>query len=275
MLQNILDLVKVEYKKFNKNAAVQLLLGAFLVMAPFVILIGKRMFKYAQPPFPSPLTLFEFPTIWEYQAYVNHHLIYVLLGFFVILTITSEISYKTMRQNIITGYTKKEYFLAKLFSYVAIALMATILFNVSTIILGLVHTDGASLSLIFDNRSMGLRVFLSCMGFMTFAMLIAIWVRRSGIALFLYFAAIIFIEQALRGLHYYFFRHFDSTRYFPLNTYEDLTPLPLMKISGFFKIMDEDNIDIIMPVWQSMTLSTVYILLTIFIAWRIFKKKDV
>lgn len=274
MIQDIIALVLTEYKKFRKNTVVRLLLATFILLTPLMILGAKRMFKYGRPPFPSALSLMEFPMIWDYSAYLNHHLIYVLLGFFVIYTITSEIANKTMRQNIITGYTKKEYFIAKLASYGVVALLATILFYVSTIILGFIHTDGVELSLVFDNRWMGLRYFLSCMGFMTFAMFISLWVRRSGLAIFTYFGFIVALEQILRAIWIYFTEHPESSRWFPLNVYEDLLPLPLYKIDSFINIFDK-KVELVLDPFYASIIAVVYIGIFTSIAWWLFKRRDV
>lgn len=273
-IANLLALVKTEYKKFSKNTVVRLLLGTFVIFAPLIILLGKRLFKYASPPFPSPLSLFEFPMIWDYQGYVNQHLIYVLLGYFVIYTVTSEISSKTMRQNIITGYTKKEYFIAKLASIVAISFGASVLYYLSCVVLGFLHTDGVELSLILDNSWLGVRYFLCCLGFMTFALFVSFWVRRSGLAIFVYFGYIVVIEQMLRGLFIYLTEDPEASRWFPMNVYEDLLPNPLMKIAGMFKMFDTE-VNLLLPYLPTIGMSIVYISIITWLAWFVFNRKDV
>jgi len=290
MLQNIIQLVKTEYKKFSKNSVVIVLLGTFTIFAPLLILGFKRLFRYSQPPFPSSLSLMELPMIWDYNAYINQHLIYVLLGYFVIYTITSEVANKTQRQNIITGYTKKEYFLAKLASFVAISLAATLLYMVSTALLGALHTDGASFGLMIDNNFLGIRYFLCCMGFMSFAMFIAFWFRRAGIAIFAYFGAIVMLEQMLRGFGVWVFTKiadllsisytptqlFSASRWTPLNIFEDLLPNPFYKISGFIKVPDtQESLDLLVNPTSTIIVSVLYISLFIWLAWRKFDKKDI
>lgn len=273
-ITNLLALVKTEYRKFRKNTVVQLLLGTFILFAPLVILLGKRLFKYAPPPFPSPLSLMELPMVWDYQGYVNQHLIYVLLGYLVIYTVTNEIANKTMRQNIITGYTKREYFLAKLSTIVVISLFATALYYLSCIVIGVIHTDGVELSLLMDNSWLGLRYFLCCLGFMTFALFVALLVRRGGLAIFLYFGYIVVIEQMLRGLFIYITKDPEASRWFPMNVYEDLLPNPMMKLSGMFKMFDRD-VNLILPYGQTMIASTFLIVIFTSLAWFIFKRRDV
>src|SRR5690606_11858160 len=101
--------------------------------------------------------------------------------------ITSEVGNKTMRQNILTGMTKKSFFVSKLLSIMIMAFVASFLYALSTILIGMVHTDGFDLELIFDNNFAITKFFLLCMGYMSFAMLVAFIIRRGTLAIFFYF----------------------------------------------------------------------------------------
>lgn len=274
MLNHIPTLVRTEYKKYRKNSVALVLLGSFTVLSPLVILGAKRIFKYAPPPFPSPLSLMELPMIWDYNAAIHQHLIYVLLGFFVITTLCSEISNKTMRQNIINGYTKKEYFIAKASSYIVLGLFFSLLYFVSTVILGLLHTEGASPALLMDNNFLGIRYFLACCGFMSFAMMVSFLVRRSGLAIFLYFGAIVMIEQILRGIFVYITGSWATSRYFPLNSFEDLLPNPMYKMPDFIDLPNDVDIQVVLPYEHAMICAVIYTAAFSYLAWVLLKKKD-
>ena len=73
---------------------------------------------------------------------------------------TSEVSNKTMRQNILNGFTRKEYFLSKLTIAVLLSLYATAIYTLSSIGIGLVSTDVYDLELVFDNNFAIFRFFL-------------------------------------------------------------------------------------------------------------------
>ena len=274
MLQNVLQLVHTEYKKYRKNSVALVLLGSFTVLCPLLILGAKRLFRYAPPPFPSPLSLMELPMIWDYNAAIQQHLIYVLLGFFVITTLCGEVSNKTMRQNIICGYTRGEYFTAKVASYIAIAFIASLLYFVSTLILGFFHTDGASLSLLLDNNLLPVRYFLACCGFMSFALMVSLLVRRAGLAIFLYFGAIVMLEQMLRGLFVYITKSWSVSRYFPLNSFEDLLPNPFYKMPDFIDLPDGVDIQVVLPYSHAMLATIVYTAIFTWAAWVLMKKRD-
>jgi len=103
----MLHLLSLEIKKFRNNAVVDLFGIMFLVTMPTVIFVGKQ-FKDVPPPFPSTDKIFTFPGIWEYLGYVGNWLVFFFLGFIMLYIITSEVNFKTMRQNIITGLSRRD-----------------------------------------------------------------------------------------------------------------------------------------------------------------------
>ena len=127
-MEKIKHLLGIEYLKFKKSSILNLLLLLYAFIFPLVIFSAKRMI----PDFPDsvPFTLdiiYEFPTVWDYQGYIGTWLIFIFLGFIPIQIITSEFSHKTMRQSIINGMTRKDFFLSKVLSIIAISFTKIIL----------------------------------------------------------------------------------------------------------------------------------------------------
>ena len=269
----MLQLLKTEYKKFRKNSTVSLLFIVFTLLLPTVILAGKSILKNPAPPLPSNRIFYEFPTVWEYQGYVGNWLVFFILGFMVLNMFTSEVSYKTMRQNIITGYTKKEYFTSKLLVIISLAVYATVIYLLSCLILGMIHTKGFDFELIFDNNWATTRFFIMCMGYMSFAFLVANLLRSGGLSMFLYFAFALILEPIIKGVMLYYLKN-EAMNYLPLNTIEDLMCMPLFRTSSEF-IKTEAGVDVVNSFPVTMTLSTVYTLLFIALAWWNFRKSDV
>jgi len=269
----MLQLIKTEYKKFRYNSTVSLLFIVFTALLPTVILAGKSILKNPSPPFPSNNIFYEFPTVWEYQGYVGNWLVFFLLGFMVLHMFTSEVGYKTMRQNIITGYTKKEYFLAKLLVIVGLAIYATILYFISCLVLGMIHTTGFDLELVFDNNWATTRFFIMSMGYMSFAFLVANVLRSAGLSMFLYFAFALILEPILKGVLLYFFKN-EVMNYLPLNTIEDLMCVPLLRTSSDF-IYTEAGVKAVLSINTAIVLSTIYTATFLVLAWMKFKKSDV
>lgn len=268
----ILRLLKLEYLKFRYNRVIQLLLLLFMVFMPTTILVLKN-FQDLPPPLPSVDSVFEFPLIWDYQGYSGSWLVFFCIGFIMLYTITSEINNKTMRQNIITGITKKEYFVAKGIILLVLSIFSTLLYSISTLIIGLTHTESPDFLLIADNNWAPLRYFLLCLGYTSFALMIGFLIRRGTLALLFYFSYIMMLEPILRWAV-----HFNITKdrgmlFWPMNVFEDLMPLPLFKLSES-AIKTNTDINLLLSYWEAVTVSPIYILAFVAIAYYNFVKKD-
>ena len=267
------DLLLLEWKKFNSNAVFRALSLVYILIAPFVILAGKDAFKDMPPPMPSSRIFYEFPTVWDYQGYVGNWLVPFCLGFLAIHIVTSEVSNRTLRQNIIIGMTRKEFFFSKLFTILSISVVATILYAVSTIIIGMVHTDGFDFELIFDNNLALIRYFLLCTGYMSFALMLAFVIRRGTLTILFYFLYIMMLEPILMLVHVYYFK--NSTRnYWPMNSIEDLMPFPLFKVPDYF-VNKEWDFNILLPYSHAIGMATLYSCIFILVAYRSFMKRDI
>lgn len=272
-MTQLIDLLQLEYKKFKTNNLVRLLIFVYLLFSPFVIFFGKDLLKDAPPPLPNSKIFYEFPTVWDYQGYVGNWLVPFCLGFLVIYFFTSEVSNKTLRQNILTGMTKKEIFISKLLGILVMSVAATILFALSTIVIGMVHTDGFDLELIFDNNWASFRFFLLCLGYMSFAYMVAILIRKGMLAILFYFLYIMILEPIIMTIHVYYFTN-SSRNYYPMNSFEDLMPLPLFKIPDFFSKKEWDFSLLLSPN-TAILMSVLYITIFLSVAYYSFQKRDI
>ncbi|MFN8339893.1 MAG: ABC transporter permease [Saprospiraceae bacterium] len=267
------DLLLLEWKKFGGNAVFRTLILIFVIVSPIIILGGKETFKDVPPPMPSSKTFYEFPTVWDYQGYIGNWMIPFCLGFLVIYMITSEVSNRTMRQNIIIGMTKREFFKSKLLIIFVLALSATLLYTVSTVVIGMVHTDGFDIELILDNNMAVVRYFLLCVGYLSFAFFIALIVRKGILSLLLYFMYLMMLEPIFMLIHVYYIKN-ASRNYWPMNSIEDLMPFPLFKLPDYF-VKKEWDFNILLPYSHAMVMAVLYSCLFLGIAYYSFMKRDV
>ena len=61
---------------------------------------------------PTIIPLYDFPDVWQNMTYVATFF-KIILAFIVIISVTNEISYRTMRQNVIDGMSKWEFLKSK------------------------------------------------------------------------------------------------------------------------------------------------------------------
>ena len=270
--QEIKKYLELEWLKFSNNIVAKTIIVIFTLGFPFISLLGKRILRDAPPPLPSADMLYEFPSVWDFQAYIGSWFVPVLMGFLVIYMFTSEVSQRTMRQNILTGLTRKEYFLSKITSIVALSLFATVIYYISSIILGLIHTDVLDLELVFDNNLGGFRFFLMSFGFLCFALLIAIIFRKGILSIIIYAAYMMAVETILRFILLFKLQE-RFPNFAPLNSIEDLTPNPLIRLPELFTIKEFD-FKFLLTYPEAFLMTFVYTSLFILGSWIVFKKKD-
>ena len=230
----MLDLLKLEWHKWRKNRLMQILLLAYLIFLPASIFLGKKIPLDEVPMAPSQDIFFQFPTMWKFLGYAGNWITFFVFGFMAVQLITSEYSYKTFRQNLITGLTRTQFFLSKLQLITVLSLFATIYFLAVGFVIGYMHLDGGEVSNYFEDSGTAFRYFLMVFGYMVFGFFIGTFIRRSGIAIITYFSYIMVVELILRWLiHVRLFKN-KSMHFYPMNAVEDLMPLPFGDVADGF-----------------------------------------
>lgn len=267
------NLLSLELKKFRNNAVVDLFGIMFLITFPTVIFIGKE-FRDLPPPLPSNSIFFEFPGVWNYQGYVGNWLVFFFLGFIILYIVTAEVDFKTMRQNIITGFSRKDYFLSKLYVVIAFSVLATLYYIIVVLAIGYFHADPYSFEGAMDNEMAILRFFLMCMGYLSFALMLGFLIRRSGVAIFFYICYVFFIEAVMKWwLHFQIVQN-ETINYWPLNAIEDLMPFPPY---NFVENLPRKDLDFpfLLSHNHAMVTTALYVALFIGIAYWDFNRRDI
>lgn len=266
-------LLQIEYAKYNKHTLTKIILGMFTVLFCFVILYAKEVVPNVSPPLPSIETFFEFPTVWDYQGHIGNWLVCIFLGFLVIQQGCQEYSYKTVRQSIINGWTKQDYFLSKLMVVIVYSTFATFIFGLTSLIYGLLHTSDIDFALVFDNNMAITRFWIMSFAYLSFANLLVYLVRRSGLTTIIYFGYVFIFEFLIRMIHLYYFKH-RSILFYPINSMEDVMPNPLYKLPDFW--MEKSWGFKPLLTYEEATISTIiYTIIIVWLSWFIFKKRDI
>ncbi len=268
----ITKLINLEILKYKDNSLVQMLLLFFTILMPTAIFVMKNM---EIPMLPGANSYFSFPQVWEYQAYSGSWLSFFFLGYLGVYLITSEIQFKTMRQNIINGMSRTDFFIGKVSIAILISLYATVLFFVSTAIIGLLHQDAFDLAEIFEKQAYVVpRFFLLTFAYMTFGMMIAFLIKKPGLSMFFYFSYILFIEPLFRWwLHIKVFGQSKAIFYYPMNAIEDLAPLPLYKYAQNFS--PKKDFFMLLSYSEATFISTISIIAFLAISYYFFNKRDI
>ena len=266
----MIRLLKIEFKKVANNKVFWILLGLYAlilgtiffsiqtVINEFMVDAGKKA------PIPvSKISLYEFPAIWQNLTYLAGYF-KMILAIIIIIFITNEFSYRTIRQNIITGLSRWDFLVSKLLMVAVISIAATLFLFIIGLILGLTNTPEVKFSMMFENLVFVFTYFLELFAFMNFALLLGILAKRSGFTIGILFLYFYIIEKYIN------YKLPDNWGDFlPLRAVGKLIDIPntsLMKIFGL-------NFRAYVAL-QDVIVVVLYSVLFIFLMHLILKKRD-
>lgn len=178
----MLRLLTIEFHKLRHNRASRVLSLIYFGLLTCIALIAAIKFDIGPVKFHlAELGIFNFPYIWHFNTYIAS-----IIKFFLLLVIVSmmanEYSYKTLKQNLIDGLSKKEFILSKFYTVIAFALVSTIFVFVVSFILGLIYSDYNEFNIIFTDMQYIIAFFIKLVGFFSFGLFFGILVKRSAFA---------------------------------------------------------------------------------------------
>ena len=242
----MLRLLTIEFHKLKYNRASKVLsiiyfglLSAIALIAAIKFDIGPIKFHMAE------IGIFNFPYIWHFNTYIA-----AILKFFLLLVIVSmmsnEYSYKTLKQNLIDGLSKKEFILSKFYTVIAFALVSTLFVFVVSLILGLFYSDFNEFAIITSDLEYLLAFFIKLVGFFSFGLFLGILVKRSAFAIGAMVVWYI-LENIFRGYLYWNYNDFDNTQekvdgimqFLPLESMTNLIKEPFTRLGAVKSIASQ------------------------------------
>ncbi|RYY88907.1 MAG: hypothetical protein EOO15_07730 [Chitinophagaceae bacterium] len=200
----MLSILRTEWLKMKKYPAFWAMLGIVALSYP-----GMNYFFYEAgykdnladkkmgpilAMLPNPFT---FPDAWQTVAYISSLFIF-LPALMVIMFITNEYTYKTYRQNIIDGWSRKDFMLGKLIDVLLVTTVVTLLYAITAFVIGSVNSEPGV------NRFAGAHYiglfFLQVFAQLSLAMLVALLVRKAFIALGIFMFYYFPLEPAIVGI---------------------------------------------------------------------------
>jgi hypothetical protein len=145
---------------------------------------------------PTIIPLYDFPDVWQNLTYIATFF-KVILAFIVIISITNEISYRTLRQNVIEGMSKWDFLKSKLSLIFILSAIATFFLFLQGLITGLIYSNIREARFIFMELEFLAAYFLELFTFLSFALLIALVLKRAGFAIVILFMYTLIFEPIL------------------------------------------------------------------------------
>ena len=186
-------LLSIEYAKIRNYRTFWVLMSIYAVLAPLTF-IGLSFLGI--PFFPPNEEIYSFPTIWNYITWCTS-IWNIILGVVMVILVCNEINYKTMRQNVIDGVSKRNVILSKFLFLVLIAMVVTLYTFVVALLIGSFYSPISEV--MSGIEYLGI-FFIQTVGYFTFAFMFAVLVKRSAMAIIFYCLTLVIFAPIVGAL---------------------------------------------------------------------------
>ncbi|MDE0536128.1 ABC transporter permease [Tenacibaculum sp. L6] len=281
----MLRLLNIELHKLKYNRASKVLSIIYFALLTSIALIAAIKFDIGPIKFHlAEQGIFNFPYIWHFNTYIA-----ATFKFFLLLVIVSmmanEYSYKTLKQNLIDGLSKKEFVLSKFYTVIAFAFISTLFVFVVSLILGAIYSDFNEMSIIFSDLGYLVAFFIKLLGFFSFGLFLGILIKRSAFAVAAMIVWLI-VESLIKGYLYWTFRDVKTgtdeavnsiMQFFPLESMANLIKEPFTRLGAVKSVASQIGENFTKDYSVSLFNITIVLIWTaifIYSSYALLKKRD-
>jgi ABC-2 type transport system permease protein len=264
------ELLKIEWLKI-KNYSAFIVLSLFYLVGILgsnygVFYLKKNFIDEADPTkIIASSSPYDFANTWQTTSYVSGYLL-MLPALLMILLVTNEFSFRTHRQNIIDGWSRKDFINVKIVIAVISAVASAVMVFLTALIFGFASGSSFDMSNI---ENIGY-FFVKALSFNMIALLFAVLVRKTGFAIglfFIYLGVETILWGILQGLSMKFKREYDFDfgflgNYLPLNSSDSLVHFPKNAVSDMAK-----NASLMPHEYMYVSLAFALLYITVFYVW--------
>ncbi len=263
-------LIKIDFRKYFYNRTfwilsalyVALVVLVFMGAEAFINKVVSNVGKNSPVTIPN-FSLYGFPYVWHNLAFLAGFF-KIFLAFIVIIFITNEFSYKTIRQNVMSGMSRVEFLFSKVIFVFFIALAVTLILFLSALLLGFFYTEHINAAMIFSKMFFVPAYFLEVFTFLLMAMMFAFLLQKQGLAigifaLYYYVAEPIIAYKLPAGV----------ARFLPIKMITHLIDIPNSSLMKLFGVNFRETVSWL-DVWSCLAYSVLFVV----IVYLFLKKKD-
>ena len=218
---------------------------------------------------PTMIPIYDFPDIWQNTTWLGSF-IKILISFIVVISVNNDLTYNTMRQNVIDGISKKEFILSKFSLIVFLSAVCSLVLFLSGLVTGFIYSSVTDLKFVFDELEFLIAYFYQLVIFSMLAFLLALIVKKAGFVIVFLFLYSSFIEPITTAILQYADFAKDHTawlvKFFPVYAINNLIDVPFPRY--IFREI-QDNI-----LWHEWLIATTWLCVFTFLIVLILNKRD-
>jgi ABC-2 type transport system permease protein len=258
MFRNLqIEWMKIKNYRVFQVFSILYLAGILIIIYIFYKIYMQLMGRIMSMGNPNPsdgtdlLQLFSADTIWTTVCFSTSFLLY-LPGMVIINLFINEVNFKTHRQNIIDGWKRETFILTKISLILCMSLVVTVMNLIATVIM--CRVTNTDFSLVSGLDTLGF-CFIQTFVYLMFALLLATFFRRSGVAIIVFFVYGLLLETFFMWV---FSKIVPGMQHFlPLQVVDSLITFP--KMGGVFA--DSPGVSVLLP--AALAFAGLYIYLTV------------
>ena len=271
----MIRLLKIEFKKITTYKVFWVMIGIYLAALFFVFYGFPSLIDYFAAKSNSPEFkllknfLYNFPDIWQNLSWIASLRLFikVLLAIIVIVLITNEYSYSTIRINIMNGLSRADFLKSKIYLIFFFSMVVTLFLIISVVILGLLFSPIHTFSAMAGKLMFVVGYFVETFSYLVFAFMIGLLVKRTGFAvslLFVYPIIELIVQQKVP----------EKIRpYLPVNALNHIIRTPNTSVIQYHSPKDTIELQTFVA-GQDILVALIYTAIFIYVCYIVLKKRD-
>lgn len=267
-------LIRTEQIKILHYTPFRILLLLYVIFFTLGIVIYPLIDR--QIPVISLSDLFRFPDVWPFLTWITEPY-NILLALIIIMITTNEFSNHTFKTQVIFGIERRDLVTQKILLILALALFATLLVGLTSLVMGLIHSYKITMGIALENMEMMAVYFLSSLTYMMYGLFFAMIIKNTALSILSFLALRTFVEPVL----FLVFRDHEFRWFMPIRSLTRLTPLPNLIEIFQRKMEGGESIETsemeILPKgpepWINILVVAAYALILMWLCYRLMRRK--
>ncbi len=186
----MLHLLKIDLKKMTSYRTFWVIGGLYFLTLGLGAASGMEFLKWLARTFEdfgqklniNRIPLYHFPDVWLNLIW-SAGLLKIVLGVLIVISVTNEYTYRTLRQNVIDGLSRAEFLTSKILTNLLLSLISVAMIFVIGLITGMIYSPSLEIGQMITDLEFFPAYFLELFFFLSFALMLGILIQRAGLTI--------------------------------------------------------------------------------------------
>lgn len=226
----MLTLLRVEWLKVRSYRTFWILLAMTILSIPglnyLIYSLMNNRFPKAKGGRSFIGSPFAFPDAWQTVSW-NSTLLFIIPAILIITLTTNEFTFKTHRQNVIDGWSRRQFISVKLFELLLLSIVCTLTVLLTAIVFGCVANKLPADVPLWQDVRFVFFYFVQMLSYSTIAFVMTLLIKRAGLAIGA-FLIYMLAENIVVGIFSNLYK-LDFVNYLPEQVTDNLIPQPYLR----------------------------------------------